>query len=317
MGSGRKTVLFALAANVAIALVKLAGGLIGGSSALLAEAVHSLADTANQGLLLVSLRLGDNPADAEHPFGHGKERFFWAFVVSVSIFVGGGLLSIGEGVLSLVGEPGEVSFALTLGVLLFSLLAEGVALVRAIRHLGTEARHAGKPFLAFVRETKDPTPKVVLFEDSAAVVGVVIALTGVTLAHVTGSHIWDGGAAVAIGVLLVVTGFELGRDTKRLLIGEAAAPEERQALREAIESHPHVAELVELLTMHVGPASILVAARVHFREGIDSASLERLADELGARMREQVPDVTQVFLDPTPGRGRSRGATAPAAPPTG
>ena len=292
--------LFALGANVAIALVKLAGGLIGGSSALLAEAVHSLADTANQGLLLVSLKLGAKPADADHPFGHGKERFFWAFVVAVSIFVGGGLLSIGEGILSLVGGHGEVSFKLTLGVLLFSLSAEGVALFRAIRHLRAEARRDGEPFLAFVRKTKNPTPKVVLFEDSAAVLGVLIALVGVTLAQVTGNHVWDGGAAVAIGVLLVVTGFELGRDTKGLLIGEAASREERQALREAIESHPQVAELLELLTMHLGPKAILVAARVHFRAGIDSASLERLADELNWRMRERVPAVTQVFLDPTP-----------------
>ncbi len=292
--------LFALGANVAIALVKLAGGLIGGSSALLAEAVHSLADTANQGLLLVSLKLGAKPADADHPFGHGKERFFWAFVVAVSIFVGGGLLSIGEGILSLVGGHGEVSFKLTLGVLLFSLSAEGVALFRAIRHLRAEARRDGEPFLAFVRKTKNPTPKVVLFEDSAAVLGVLIALVGVTLAQVTGNHVWDGGAAVAIGVLLVVTGFELGRDTKGLLIGEAASREERQALREAIESHPQVAELLELLTMHLGPKAILVAARVHFRAGIDSASLERLADELNRRMRERVPAVTQVFLDPTP-----------------
>ncbi len=305
MGSGgRQTVLFALAANAAIALAKLAGGLIGGSSALLAEAVHSLADTANQVLLLVSLKLGGNPPDAEHPFGHGKERFFWAFVVAVSIFVGGGLLSIGEGILSLTGEAGEVSFWLTFGVLVFSLAAEGVALTRAVRHLRKEARAEGKPFFAFVRETKDPTPKVVLFEDSAAVVGVLIALTGVVLAHVTGNHVWDGGAAVAIGVLLVVTGFELGRDTKALLIGEAAAPEERRRLREAIESHPQVAQLVELLTMHVGPKSILVAARVHFHEGIDSATLERLADELNRRMREEVPAVTQVFLDPTPARPR-------------
>ncbi len=300
--SGRQTILFALAANAAIAIAKLAGGLIGGSSALLAEAVHSFADTVNQVLLLVSLKLGANPADADHPFGHGKERFFWAFVVSVSIFVGGGLLSIREGILSLVGEHGEVAFKLTLGVLLFSLVAEGIALFRAIRHLRHEAEADGKPFFAFVRETKDPTPKVVLFEDSAAVVGVLIALTGVTLAHVTGNHLWDGGAAVAIGVLLVVTGFELGRDTKGLLIGESAAPDERRALREAIESHPQVAELIELLTMHVGPKAILVAARIHFAGGIDSGELERLADELTRRMRERVPEVTQVFLDPTPAR---------------
>jgi cation diffusion facilitator family transporter len=294
------TVWFALVANALIAIAKAVGGVLGGSSALLAEAAHSLADTTNQVLLLVSLKLGRRPPDEDHPFGHGKERFFWAFVVAVSIFVAGGVFSIGEGLYALMGHGGETSFLITIGVLAFALVAEGVALVRAVRQLRAEARREGRGFFAHVRGSKDPTPKVVLFEDSAAVTGVLIAIAGVVAAHLTGSHAWDAGAAIAIGVLLILTGFQLGRETRGLLIGEAAAPEDRRALREALESHPEVTEVLDLLTMHVGPTSILVTARVDFREDLDSASIEHLADELNRQMREAVPEVVEVFLDPTP-----------------
>ena len=205
--------------------------------------------------------------------------------------------------LSLLGEPSESVFSVTLGVLVFSFVAEGIALIRAVRHLRKDARRHRKGFMQFIRESKDPTPKVVLFEDAAAVGGVVIALVGVVLAHLTHSHAWDAGAAVAIGVLLVLTGFEIGRDTKGLLIGEAAAPAERDALRDAVESHPEVHRLVELLTMHVGPESVLVSARIDFRHGIDSTRLEEIAEELRGRMREAVPAVTHVFVDPTGATG--------------
>lgn len=300
----RTTILFALVANGVITVAKLAGGLIGGSSALLAEAAHSFADTVNQVLLLVSLRLGGRPPDEENPFGHGKERFFWAFVVAVSIFVAGGVFSIWEGAHALAAGEESGNFGLTLGVLVFALVAETIALGRAVLHVRDEARAAGESFLHHVRRSKDPTPKVVLFEDSAAVTGVVLALTGVLLAHWTGNHSWDGIAAIAIGVLLIATGFELGRDTKGLLIGEAASDAHRALLREAVEGHPDVASLVELLTMHIGPRSILVNARVDFAHALDSDAIERVAGELDRRMRAAVPEVVQVFLDPTTPAGR-------------
>jgi cation diffusion facilitator family transporter len=299
--AARRTVLIALAANASIAVAKLVAGVASGSSAMLAEAAHSIADTMNQVFLLFSLALGERPPDAEHPFGHGKERFFWSFLAAVGIFVAGAGFSLYEGLHRIFGPPAEQgSYAVVYAVLAFALLADGASLVRAWRQTRDEARARRQPYKSYVRASRDPTTKTVLFEDSAAVVGVALAFVGVALYHATGNQVYDGLASVAIGVLLAVVAVTLGRDTKDLLIGEAATPEERRAITEIIESHPAVDRVLELLTMALSPDRLLVAARIDLADGLSADEIERASSEIDRELRERIPTVWQVFLDATP-----------------
>jgi cation diffusion facilitator family transporter len=300
-----KTVYIALAANAGIGIAKLAGGLISGSSAMLAEAAHSAADTTNQLLLLASLNLAERPPDEEHPFGYGKERFFWSFLAAVSIFVSGALFSIYEGLHRIFGSSSEEgSVGIAFAVLAIGLVLEGSSLIRAARQAESEAEHRRRSFARHLRVSRDPTVKTVVFEDSAAVIGLLLAAVGLGLTTLTGNVFWDGLASVLIGVLLAVVAFILGRDTKGLLIGEGALPEERDAIMRVFDEHPRVLSLEELLTMALGPASLLVAARLDFVPGLDSDAVEETADDLEQRLRDAVPEVTEVFLDPTRHRVR-------------
>jgi cation diffusion facilitator family transporter len=309
----RKTIRFALAANLFIAVAKLAGGVLSGSSALLAEAAHSTADCLNQIFLLVSLSLGKRRPDEAHPFGHGKERFFWALMAAVMIFVGGAIFSIVQGVLVLRGGHVEHDLRAGFVVLALALVAESVALGRAVRQMRRQASGADKPVAQYVRESRDPTVKVVLAEDSAAVAGVLVALAGLTLVQVTHDAVWDGIASIVIGVILVFVAYAIGRDAKRMLIGEAATGDDRRAIEEALSAHPSVLSVSELLTMQVGPEDILVAARLELADALTTPSVERVMDELQRGVRHAVPAVQQVFIDPTPttdSRGRAVAVSA-------
>ena len=300
MASGsKKTVLVAVGANATIAVVKGVAGAISGSSALLAEAAHSVADTSNQLLLLVSIRLGERPPDEEHPFGYGKERFFWTLLAAVIIFLAGAVFSIGDGILRLVRGAAKESFALAIGTIGFAAVAEGISFARAIRQARQEANEAGVPLLKYVRQSKDPTVKAVLSEDTTDLIGLAVAAVGIVLAELTGSEGWDSGAAIAVGALLVVVAFQLGRDTKGLLLGEAAPRAERDQLRETIERFDEVRAVRDLRTMYTGPESLLVAARVDFADGLPAGRVERIAEQIEHDLRERVPAVDQVFLDPT------------------
>jgi cation diffusion facilitator family transporter len=217
------TVIVALIANLAIAAAKITAGLIGGSSAMLAEGAHSVADTTNQVFLLTSLRLSKKAPDDTHPFGYGKERFFWSLLAAVGIFVSGAVFSIYEGVHGLLSGESEVpGYLLSYAVLLVSFVAEGTSWLKAVRQLRGEARAAGRGLIEHVRLSSDPTVKTVFSEDTAALIGLVLAALGLGLHQLTGQAYWDAGAAIAIGVLLAVVAYLLGRDTKEMLIGEAA-----------------------------------------------------------------------------------------------
>jgi cation diffusion facilitator family transporter len=309
----RKTILFAFGANLLIAVAKLAGGVATGSSALLAEAAHSIADCLNQVFLLVSLSLGKRRPDETHPFGHGKERFFWALMAAVMIFVGGAIFSIAQGVLVVRGGGGEHDLRAGFVVLAIALVAEGVALGRAVRQMRRQARAAGKPVARYVRDSRDPTVKVVLAEDSAAVAGVLVALAGLSLVEVTHDPIWDGLASIAIGLILALVAYTIGRDAKRLLIGEAASAEDRQAIEGALAGHPAVLAVSELLTMQIGPEDILVAARLELEDTLSTTSLEHAMDELQRDVRGAVSAVQQVFIDPTPATKQPTVAAAAAS----
>lgn len=316
-GESRKTVLIALAANASIAVVKGVAGLMGGSTALLAEAAHSLADTTNQAFLLVSIRLGRREPDTRQPFGYGQERFLWTFMAAVGMFLAGAIFAIGYGAYEIIKDPEESGGALPAYVALgLAAAAEGTSWLRALRQTRREAQEAGKPVREYVRTSRDPNVKMVLFEDSAALAGVGIALVGIVVGQLTGSPMWDRGASILIGVLLVGVAWFMGRDARHLLIGSAARDEERQEIERAIERFDEVDHVVELLTMVLGPDALLVAARIDLADGLDADRVESVSDEIDRAVRESVSDVTEVFLDATPGeseRFSRRGAARPAA----
>jgi cation diffusion facilitator family transporter len=299
--AAHRTVLVALTANASIAVAKLIAGLVSGSSALLAETAHSVADTMNQVFLLYSLRMSEREADDEHPFGYGKERFFWSFLAAVGIFVAGAGFSLYEGLDRVFGATQEAGpFGVAYAVLGFSLAAEGASFVRAWRQTRREAREQREPHVDYLRLSRDPTTKTVLFEDSAAVIGVLLAFAGVALHQVTGDQAYDGLASIAIAALLTTIAVALGRDTRDLLIGRAATPSERQAILELLERHPAVDDVLQLLTMAVAPDRLLVAVRIDLADGLSTADVERASSEIERQVRERVPTVWQVFLDATP-----------------
>jgi cation diffusion facilitator family transporter len=264
---------------------------------MLAEAAHSAADTLNQVFLLASLRKGARPADARHPFGYGQERYFWSLLAAFGIFVAGAGFSMFEGILSLHSPTHNYLIAyVVLGV---CAVAEGTSLIRATRQLRGEARQDHTELLEHVKTSPDTTVKAALFEDIAAIIGLLFAAAGLTLRELTGSGLWDGAGSIAIGALLVVVAVRLGIDSRELLIGRSADPRELAAIRAEIEAVPGIAELRELQTMHLGPDQLIVAARVSLVDGIDSDQVEDLSDDIDRRLAERLPQVPYVFVDPT------------------
>jgi cation diffusion facilitator family transporter len=312
----RRTVIIAGAANILVGLAKLAAGIMTGSSAMLAEAAHSAADTLDQAFLLTSLHQADRPADRDHPFGHGQERYFWSLLAAFGIFVAGGGFSIFEGLLSLSSKHNE-SPLIAYAALAVAFVAEGTSFARAFWQVRGEARRRRKKVLDHVESSPDITVKVALFEDSVAVVGLILAALGVGLRQLTGSPVWDGAASIAIGVLLVVVAIKLGLDSKDLLIGQAASPELERVIREEIESRPGVDALLELQTMHMGPDSLIVAARVALNDELGADEAEDLADEVDSGLAEKLPLQLHVFIDPTQTRRMPPPADSPAASPAG
>ncbi len=298
-GERKGVVIAAMAANLVIAAAKLVGGLLSGSVAMLAEAAHSVGDTVNEVFLFVSLGLGAKKADEQHPFGYGKERFFWAFLAAVFIFVAGAVFSFIEGFRALVSPSEETDYLVAYVVLGVAFIAESISLVKAVRQVREEARAAGRTMRGHLELSKDPTVKVVVFEDTTAVVGVLVAATAIGVHQATGDGRWDALGSIVIGGLLTFVAFRLGRDAKDLLIGSAALPAEQAAIRAAIEAHDEVDSVLELLTMAVGPQDLLVAVRANFRTDVSSEQLESAASKIEVDVREAVPHVAHFFLDPT------------------
>jgi cation diffusion facilitator family transporter len=297
-GETRRTVIVAGAANVFVGVIKLIAGLLTGSSAMLAEAAHSAADTLNQAFLLTSVHRGKRPADPSHPFGYGQERYFWSLLAAFGIFVAGGGFSIFEGILAL-GHEGSGDLLIAYIALALAGVAEGISFIRAYSQMRGEARRDRTGLVEHVQRSPDTTVKAALFEDSAAMIGLVLAAVGLALRQLTGSGVWDAAASMAIGALLIVVAVKLGLDSRELLIGRAAEPEEQQTIREVIEKAPGVDALIELLTMHLGPDHLLVAARVDFSGDINADEAEDLATKIDRRLAEQLSVIPHVFIDPT------------------
>jgi cation diffusion facilitator family transporter len=293
------TVLVAGSANLAIAVGKIVAGALTGSSAMLAEGAHSVADTVNQLFLLTALTRSKKPADSQHPFGYGMERYFWSLLAAVGIFVLGAGFSIYEGIHSLIHPEPVTELLVAYGVLGVSFLFEGTSWLKAVVQLRREAGERRIGVFRHVFTTPDPTAKTVAFEDTAALIGIVIAAVGITLHAMTGSGIWDGLASILIGLLLVGVAVSLGSTSKHNLIGEALPEGTREGLTDVINESAGVDVVVELLTMRLGPDDVLVAARVDVDDGVSGGDLEQVADEVERRIRDAYPEVRHVFLDPT------------------
>lgn len=293
----------ALAADVAVAIAKLIVGLFAGSTAMLAEAAHSFADTTNQIFLLVGIRLSDRPADEEHPYGHGKEQVFWAFLAAIFIFVSGGFFSLYEGLRRVFGgEEHTGSFWPSYIVLGLSFLFAAGSLVVAWREVRQQVRELGLTLPRFLREVPALTVKTSFYSDIAAVLGLVIAAAGLGLSQLTGNASFDGIASVLIGIILVVVALVLGLDARDLLLGSSASPETQRTVRRTIEEFPEVVGIVELLTMELGLSSVLVTGRIDLRDGLTTDDIEGLLVRVGQRVREAVPDVRNIYLEPRPSR---------------
>jgi cation diffusion facilitator family transporter len=295
------TVVVAGLANLTIALAKVIAGLLSSSSAMLSEAAHSLADTTTEVLLFTALRRGNRPADQRHPFGHGKESYVWAFIAAQFTFVAGAGFSITQGVNTIVGGGRPGGFLVSYVVLVVSFAMESVSLFRAVRQVRGAARQWRVPPVRFLRHTADTAVKAVFLEDSAALVGLVLAALGVGLTELTGTEVWDGVASIGIGLLLLVVAAILARSNISLLVGRAVPPRVRAEIERELAALPFVERVDTLLTMQLGPDDILVAAKVDFADDAIGAEIEAVADEAERRLTDRYPTIEYVFLDPTRG----------------
>lgn len=294
-------VLGALFANGLITILKFAAAIITGSSGMMAESLHSFADTTNQVFLLLGLRFFKRPASEKHPFGYGKERFFWSFIAAIFIFGVGATYAIYEGIVKLTHPHPPENLEWAYWVLGISFVLEAGSIALAIYQEVKEAHHEGLTFFAYLRESKDPTAKTVIFEDSAALLGIVIAGVGIYLTdHHTGpgdGAYWDGLASIVIGLVLSVVAFVLARSSRGLLLGEAANPKSVRAIIEAIESHPNVVKVVELLTMHLAPKQILINAHVNLRDDLITGDVVQTVEEVEELIKRADSKVEMIFLE--------------------
>ena len=300
-GGGHRAIVAALAANLGIAAAKFVGFLVTGSSSMLAESAHSVADSGNQALLLIGGRRARRGATEEHPFGYGRDRYFYAFVVALVLFALGSLFSLYEGVHKLQEHEPLTSPGVAIVILLVALVLEGFSLRTAVRE-SNEVRGKAN-WVQYVRRAKAPELPVVLLEDTGALLGLIFALSGVSLAAVTGDPRWDAYGTLAIGALLAVISAILIGETKSLLIGEAASPDAVARIRAALVG-PGVERVIHLRTMHLGPDELLVAAKIAMPR---TSSLERVAhaiDEAERRVRMAEPVARVIYLEPDLDRGR-------------
>ena len=301
-----RAVLAAFFGNLGVAIAKFVAWLMTGSSAMLAETLHSVADTVNQVFLLLGLRLGRKPPDEKHPFGYGRERYFWAFIVALSIFSVGGLFAVVEGIRK-INNPHPIENPLVNYIALgIAFLLEAYVLRVAYQEFKHWREQNPGPFWHSLRTSKSPTILVVLFEDSAALLGVVVATIGITLTLVTDNAVWDGIASLVIGFILFGAAAFIGWRTRGLLIGEAATEADRERIKEAVRSVPEVDELLETLTLHLGPEDVLVNLHVHFKDGLTTDQLEHAVDEIEKRIRKAVPFARRIFIEAESLRGIAR-----------
>ncbi len=309
-GGSTFTVVVAALANLGIAVAKAVAGLISGSSAMLSEAAHSVADTVTEVLLLTALKRSEKPADEDHPLGYGPERYIWALLASVATFVGGAVFSIYDGVHTLLAGEDLGSPLISYLVLVVAFLLEGFSLRTGLRQVRQEAEELGAPARHYFRRTPDTAVKAVVMEDSAALLGLLLAAGGLLGGQLTGSGVWDGIASLLIGVLLVYVAWVLGKSNIQLLIGRPVSAPMRDGIREELLGVDHLISVLELTTLIQGPDEILVAAKVDFRDTVTAEQVETACEEAERRLRQRYASIKRVYLDPTSGREARRRARA-------
>ncbi|MEV0465242.1 cation diffusion facilitator family transporter [Nocardia tengchongensis] len=295
-GGGKKAILAALSANAGIAVAKFVGAAITGSASMLAEAVHSVADTSNQGLLLLGQRRAEQEADELHPFGYGRNRYFYSFVVALVIFALGSVYAIYEGIHK-IQHPEELSNPIVAIVILgLAIALEGFSFITAMRE--SKPLKGDASWWRFIRNSRNPELPVVLLEDSGALIGLVLAFAAISLTMITGEPIWDGVGTLSIGILLGVIAVILIIEMQSLLIGEGATPEEDAAIRAALVDDRCIDKVIHLRTQYLGPEEMLVAAKVSIVPGLEISDIATAIDEAEARVRAQVPAARVIYLEP-------------------
>ncbi|MEV7782599.1 cation diffusion facilitator family transporter [Kitasatospora sp. NPDC088351] len=293
---GTKALVAALSANLAIAVAKFTAFGFTGSSSMLAEGVHSVADSGNQVLLLIGGKRARREADEEHPFGYGRERYIYGFLVAIVLFSVGGLFAIYEG-WHKISHPEELdSWYWAVGVLLFAIGMEGWSFLTAMRE--SAKAKGGQGWVQFIRTAKAPELPVVLLEDAGALIGLVLALLGVSLTVITGDGVWDGAGTLCIGILLVVIAVVLALETKSLLLGESADKDSVRRIREALVDHDSVTRVIHMRTLHLGPEELLVAAKIGVNAEDTAAQVAEAIDAAEARVRQAVPIARAIYLEP-------------------
>jgi cation diffusion facilitator family transporter len=311
-GESTRAIAAAFLANMGIAAAKFVGFLLTGSSSMLAESIHSVADSSNQGLLFLGGRRARQAPTPLHPFGFGRVRYFWAFVVGIVLFMVGGLFSLYEG-WHKVSDPEPVSSpAIALAILGVAIGLESFALRTAVSH--ARPFKGGRSWRQYVRESRSPELPVLLVEDLAALVGLVLAVIGVGLAWITGDGLWDGLGTLGIGVVLIVVAILVAREMKSSLIGESAEPTTLALLEAEITGTPNVRRIIHMLTQHIGPDELLVGAKLEFEPGLSVAELATAIDACETRVRTAVPIARVIYLEPDLYREPAPTGAAPADP---
>lgn len=299
----RKAIFAALAANAGIALAKLVGFLLTGAASMLAEAVHSLADTSNQALLLLGGNRARREANRAHPFGYGRERYFWAFVVALVLFLLGGVFAIVEGIDKLQHPHELESLPIAVGILLVAVVLEGFSLRTAIAEASLQ--RGDDSWWKFIRHSKGPELPVVLLEDTGALLGLLMALLGVGMGAITDNARWDAVGSLGIGILLVLIAAVLVVEMKSLLIGESASPADIAAIERAIVETPCVLNLIHLRTEHLGPEELLVGVKVEMHHELTLPEVADQIDEIERHLRAAVPKARVIYIEPDVTRVRT------------
>ncbi|MET9728064.1 cation diffusion facilitator family transporter [Streptomyces zaomyceticus] len=293
---GTKAIVAALAANLAIAVAKFVAFLFSGSSSMLAESVHSLADSGNQGLLLLGGKKAQREATPQHPFGYGRERYIYAFLVSIVLFSVGGMFAIYEGYEKIKDPHPIEAWYWPVGVLVFAIIAESFSFRTAIKE--SNLIRGGLTWTQFVRRAKAPELPVVLLEDLGALVGLILALGGVGLALLTGDGVWDGIGTLCIGVLLILIAIVLAAETKSLLLGESAGLDDVRKIEAAVVDGDTVTRLIHMRTLHLGPEELLVAAKIAVQHDDTAAEVANAINAAEERIRAAVPIARVIYLEP-------------------